>query len=88
MKKLAASLAMISLLSLVPAAFAVDNDLPAPTPKDSRLMDREASPATSTIPRREDEVWHAGDLRPSGLYMGPDGVLHYVPTQNPRLKLY
>jgi len=88
MKKLGAFLAMISMLSLVPAAFAVDNGLTAPTPKDSRLVGSDASHESSNATRVEDEVWHAGDLRPAGLYMGPDGVLHYVPTQNPRLKLY
>jgi hypothetical protein len=88
MKKLGAFFALISLLSLVPAAFAVDNSLPAPTSKDSRLVGSDASHESSNVTRIEDEVWHAGDLRPSGLYMGPDHVLHYVPTQNPRLKLY
>jgi hypothetical protein len=44
---------------------------------------------TRNIPRREDRVWHAGDVCPSGLYMGPDGVLHHVPqTQDPRLRIY
>jgi hypothetical protein len=88
MKKFGAFLAMISLLSLVPAAFAADNNVTAPTPQDSRLVDNGASHESNNATRLEDEVWHAGDLRPSGLYKGPDGVLHYVPTQNPRLKLY
>jgi hypothetical protein len=88
MKKLGAFLAMISLLSLVPAAFAVDNSVTAPTPQDSRLVNSDASHESSNVTRVEDEVWHPGDLRSSGLYMGPDHVLHYVPTQNPHLKLY
>jgi len=88
MKKLGAFLTMISLLSLVPAAFAADNSLTAPTPQDSRLVGSDTSHEPSNATRVEDEVWHAGDLRPAGLYMGPDGALHYVPTQNPRLKLY
>jgi len=88
MKKLGAFLTMISLLSLVPVAFAADNSVTAPTPQDSRLVGSDASHETMSVRGIEDEVWHAGDLRPSGLYMGPDGVLHYVPTQNPRLKLY
>jgi hypothetical protein len=79
---------MISLLSLVPAAFAADNSVTAPTPQDSRFVGSNASHESSNATRVEDEVWHPGDLRPAGLYMGPDGVLHYVPTQNPRLKLY
>jgi len=88
MKKFGAFLAMISLLSLVPAAFAADNSVTAPTPQDSRLVGSDANHESSNVTRVKDEVWHAGDLRPAGLYMGPDGVLHYVPTQNPRLKLY
>lgn len=88
MKKLGASLAMISLLSLVPAVFAADNSLTAPPPQDSRLVGSDTSHESRSVKAIEDEVWQAGDLRPSGLYMGPDGVLHYVPTQNPRLKLY
>jgi hypothetical protein len=88
MKRFGAFLAMISLLSLVPAAFAADNSVTAPTPQDSRFVGSNASHESSNATRVEDEVWHPGDLRPAGLYMGPDGVLHYVPTQNPRLKLY
>ena len=44
---------------------------------------------TSNTPHSEDQVWHAGDVRPSGLYMGPDGVLHNIPkTQDPRMNIY
>src|SRR6266852_2763258 len=85
MKKLGAFLTMISLLSLVPAAFAADGGVPAYRPGESRPM----GSTTSNTPRSEDQVWHAGDLRPAGLYMGPDGVLHNVPkTQDPRMRIY
>jgi len=128
MKKLGAFLTMISPLSLVPAAFAVDSGGPAyrsgakspvgrqasivPPCSDDRflncgeaLMDqafaadrgvlayqsearspvgRAASDVppsqTGNLPCSGDQSWHPGDLRPSGLYMGRDGVLHYVPT--------
>ena len=99
MKKLGAFLTMISLLSLVPAAFAVDYGGPAYRPGKSRPMgstrsntprsEDQVGSTRSNTPRSEDQVWHAGDLRPSGLYMGPDGVLHNVPkTQDPRLRIY
>ena len=137
MKQLGAFLTMIALLSLVPAAFAVDYGLPAYQPGTRSPVGRQASnvppcsddrflncgevmrdttfaadggvlayqpgvrspvaPEASDVPpsqagntpRRADETWHAGDLRPSGLYMGPDGVLHNVPnTQDPRLSIY
>jgi hypothetical protein len=97
MKKLGAFLAITSLLTLVPAAFAADGGVPASRPGESRLMGsttsntphRENRSMTSNTPRSEDQAWHAGDLRPSGLYMGPDGVLHNVPkTQDPRLRIY
>jgi len=92
MKKLGALLAMMALLSLVPAAFALDGNVPAPSPSTPRLEGPEASgsshPEARTSRQVEDQVWHAGDLREAGLYMGPDGVLHYVPTQDPRIKLY
>jgi len=137
MKKLGAFLTMISLLSLVPAAFAVDgggsvyrsgatspvgraaSDVP-PCSDDrfincgAAMMDTAFAAdggvlayqpgATSPVgrvasdvlpsqagntPRSADETWHTGDLRLSGLYMGPDGVLHNVPkTQDPRLRIY
>ena len=128
MKKLGAFLTMISLLSLVPAAFAVDGGVPAyrsgarspvgseasdvPPCSEERflhcgeaMMDkafaanggvlayqpgarspvgREASDVppsqAGNTPCSADQTWHPGDLRPSGLYMGRDGVLHYVPT--------
>jgi hypothetical protein len=137
MKKLGAFLTMISLLSLVPAAFAVDGGGSAyrsgarspvgreasnvPPCSDDRFINcgaavrdqavaadggvlayqpgernsvgREASDVVPSqarnTPRSADETWHAGDLRLSGLYMGPDGVLHNVPkTQDPRLRIY
>jgi hypothetical protein len=137
MKKLGAFLTMISLLSLVPAAFAVDGGRPAYRSGTRSLVGREASNVPScsddrfincgeamrdtafaadggvlayqlgerssvgreasdvqpsqagNTPRSADKTWHAGDLRPSGLYMGPDGVLHNVPkTQDPRLRIY
>ena len=100
MKKLGAFLAITSLLTLVPAAFAAGGDVSTPSLKDQRIVSSEASPDTRTLPspgqynagntpRSEDQVWHAGDLRPSGLYMGPDGVLHNVPkTQDARMRIY
>ena len=93
MKKFGAFLTMISLLTLVPAAFAVDGGVPAYRPGARSLVGREASnvPASQAgnTPRSADETWHAGDVRLSGLYMGPDGVLHNVPkTQDPRLRIY
>jgi len=99
MKKLGAFLTMISLLSLVPAAFAADGGVPAYRPGESRPMgsttsntlrsEDQVGSTTSNTPRSEDQVWHAGDLRPAGLYMGPDGVLHNVPkTQDPRMRIY
>jgi hypothetical protein len=93
MKKLGAFLTMISLLSLVPAAFALDSSGPvyrsgARSPVGREASDVPSSQARNTS-RSADETWHAGDLRPSGLYMGPDGVLHNVPkTQDPRLRIY
>ena len=84
MKKLGAFLTMISLLSLVPAAFAADGGVLAYQPGESRPM----GSMTSNTPHSEDQVWHAGDLRPSGLYMGPDGVLHNVPQpRDPRMRI-
>ena len=99
MKKLRAFLTMIALLSLVPAAFAVDDGGPAYRPRESRPMgsttsnisrsENQGGSRTSNTQRSEDQGWHAGDLRPSGLYMGPDGVLHNVPkTQDPRMRIY
>jgi len=92
MKKLGAYLAIMSLLSLAPAVFAQDGNVPAPAPSTPRLEGPEASvssPREALTSRQvEDQVWHAGDLREAGLYRGPDGVLHFVPTQNPHLKLY
>src|SRR5262249_53777899 len=134
MKKLGAFLTMISLLSLVPAAFAVDGGgsvyrsgarslvgraaSNVPPCSDDRFIDcgevmrdktfaadggvlasqpgergpvgRAASDVlpsqAGNTPRSADETWHAGDLRLSGLYMGPDGVFHNVPKiQDPRL---
>ena len=100
MKKLGAFLAITSLLTLVPAVFAADGDVSTPSLKDQRIVRSEASPDTRSLPspgqsgaghtpRSEEQVWHAGDVRPPGLYMGPDGVLHNVPkTQNPRMRIY
>jgi len=93
MKKLGAFLTMISLLSLVPAAFAVDGGVPAYRSGARSPVGREASDVppsqAGNTPRSADQTWHAGDLRPSGLYMGPDGILHNVPkTQDPRLRIY
>ena len=85
MKKFGAFLVMISLLSLVPAAFAADGDLPAPRPEESHRV----GSAASNTPHHADQIWHAGDLREPGLYMGFDGVLHSVPgLQDPQLKIY
>ena len=84
MKKLGAFLTMISLLSLVPAAFAVDGGVPAYRSGARSLVGREASDVppsqAGNTPCSADQTWHPGDLRLSGLYMGRDGVLHYVPT--------
>ena len=93
MKKLAAFLAMISLLSLMPAAFAADGDMPAPQSGDRGVVSREDKDVSrhqaSNTPRSEDQAYHAGDLRQPGLYMGPDGVYHNVPkAQDPRHKIY
>ena len=100
MNKLGAFLAITSLLTLVAAAFDADGDGSTPSLKDQRLVSREARPDTRSLPRpgqygarntprSEGQVWHAGDVRPSGLYMGPDGVLHNVPkTQGPRMSIY
>ena len=100
MKKLGAFLAITSLLTLVPTAFAAGGDVSTPGLKDQRIVRSEASPDTrslpspgqygaSNTPRSEGQVWHAGDVRPPGLYMGPDGVLHHVPkTQDPRMRIY
>ena len=100
MKKLGAFLAMTSLLTLVPAAFAADGDVSTPSLKDQRIVRSEASSDTRSLaspgqsgaghtPRSEEQVWHARDVRPPGLSMGPDGVLHNVPkTQDPRMRIY
>jgi hypothetical protein len=93
MKKLAAFLAMLSLLSLMPAAFAADGDAQAPRPGDRSVVSREDKDAShhqaSNTPRNEDQTYHAGDLRQPGLYMGPDGVYHNIPkAQDPRQKIY
>ena len=100
MNKLGAFLAITSLLTLGPAAFAADGDVSTPSLKDQRIVRSEASSdsrslpspgqyGASNTPRSEGQVWHPGDLRPPGLYMGPDGVLHNVPkTQDPRMRIY
>ena len=133
MKQLGAFLTMLALLSLVPAAFAVDGGgsvyrsgarslmsraaSNVPPCSDDRFLNcgeamrdtafaadggvlayqpGERSPvgrAASDVqpsqagntPRSADETWHAGDLRPSGLYMGPDGVLYNVPQPRTRV---
>ena len=100
MKKLGAFLIMLSLLGLVPAAFAADGDLPVRQPADSNLTRSEASDVPrhedSTIPSREtrsiqpsaDQDWTASSLREPGLYRGQDGALHNVPgLQDPRIKI-
>jgi hypothetical protein len=93
MKKLAAFLAMISLLSLMPAAFAADGDVSAPQSGDRSVVSREDRDASrhqaNNTPRNEDQSYHAGDVRQPGLYMGPDGVYHNVPkAQDPRQRIY
>jgi hypothetical protein len=72
---------------------AVDGGVLAYQPEARSPVGRETSDVppsqAGNTPRRADETWHAGGLRPSGLYMGPDGVLHNVPkTQNPCLSIY
>ena len=93
MKKLAAFLAMVSLLSLMPAAFAADGNVPAPRPGESSVVSHETQDVSrdqaSITPRSDDGTYHTGDLRQPGLYMGPDGVYHNVPkTQDARLRTY
>jgi hypothetical protein len=93
MKKLVAFLAMVSLLSLMPAAFAADSDVSVPRPGESSVVSHEAKDVSrdqaSNTPRSEDEIYHAGDLRQPGLYMGPDGVYHNVPKiQDARQRIY
>ena len=93
MKKLAAFLAMISLLSLMPAAFAADGDAQAPQPGDRSVISREDKDVSrrqvNNTPRNEDQSYHAGDVRQPGLYMGPDGVYHNVPkAQDRRQRIY
>jgi len=60
MKKLAAFLAMLSLLSLMPAAFAADGDAQAPRPGDRSVVSREdkdvSHPQASNSPRSEDQT--------------------------------
>ena len=73
--------------------FAADGGVLAYQPEARSPVGRETSDVppsqAGNTPRRADETWHAGDLRPSGLYMGLDGVLHNVPkTQDPRLRIY
>jgi len=71
MKKLGASLAIMSLLSLARAAFAQDGNAPAPTPRTPGLEGPEARvhfhPEASTSLQVEDQVWHAVDVREAGL---------------------
>ena len=93
MKKRVAFLAMISLLSLMSAAFAADSDVATPRPGESSVVSREANDVAHhqarNTPRSDDQTYHAGDLRQPGLYMGPDGVYHNVPkAQDPRQKIY
>ena len=93
MKKLKVFLAMISMLSLMPAAFAADSDMSAPRPGDNSVASSEARDAShhqaSNTSRSEDQTYHAGDLRHPGLYMGPDGVYHNVPmAQDARHRIY
>ena len=67
MKKLGAFLTMISLLSLVPAAFAVDGGVPAYRSGARSLVGREASDVppsqAGNTPCSADQTWHPGDLR-------------------------
>jgi hypothetical protein len=84
MKQLGAFVILLALLSLGPAAFAADGDVPAPSPGASPRAGTEASPP----PRYTDQDWHGGELRQPGAYMGQDGVLHHIPAlQDPRLKI-
>ena len=83
MKKLAALLAMLSLLSLMPAPRPGDNSVVSHEDKDV------SHHQTSQTPPSDDQTYHAGDLRQPGLYMGPDGVYHNVPkAQDARQRLY
>ena len=50
MKKLGAFLAITSLLTLVPAAFAAGGDGSTPSLKDQRIVSSEASPDARTLP--------------------------------------
>jgi len=50
MKKLGAFLAITSLLTLVPAAFAAGGDVSTPSLKDQRIVSSEASPDARTLP--------------------------------------
>jgi len=50
MKKLGAFLAITSLLTLVPAAFAAGGDVATPSLKDPRIVSSEASPDASPLP--------------------------------------
>ena len=83
MKKVGAFLVMLSLLSLVPLAFAADSASPASSP-DHRRARRAASPPPSPA----DQDWHGGDLRQPGAYLGQDRVLHHIPAlQDARVKV-
>ena len=99
MKTLGAFLTLIALLSLVPAAFAVDSGTPAYQAGENRPMGSTTSNTsrsgdqggrmTRNTSRSEGQVWHAGALRRSGLYIDLDGILHNVPkTQDPRMRIY
>jgi hypothetical protein len=75
MRPFSLTLALLALLSLGSAALAEDK--PVAPPKDQRVVEGLGQPT------------HPGDLQPSGLYLGPDGVLHNVPkSQDPRLRIY
>jgi hypothetical protein len=75
MRQFSLALALLALLSLGSAALAEDKPI-APA-KDQRVVEGLGQPS------------HPGDLQPSGLYLGPDGVLHNVPkSQDPRLRIY
>jgi hypothetical protein len=74
MLKFRFALAMLALLSLGAAALAADK--PVAPAKDPRVVEGIGQPS------------HPGELRPPGLYMGLDGVLHNVPKfQDPRLTI-
>jgi hypothetical protein len=91
MKKLAALLAMVALLSVAPMAFAADSNMPATSPRVSS----HGSSGASNTPGSEDDTTrpgaqglNSGDMRQPGPYMWQDGALHNVPgLQDPKIKV-